>query len=842
MTSETLRYLVTADYKQLDQLNQKTKELNGTIDKTEGPSAKQSAAFDNASRKAGFLALGVAGIGAASFKAAADFEKSMSVFGVAAQGGKQNMKAAREEAIRLGNDAKLPGVSAKDAADAMVALAKGGMSAKESMAAVRGTLMLANAAEVDNAEASTTIARTLKAYGLKAKDASKVTDVLAAAELKSTANMQEMAEGMKFAQGPAQTLGVDIDDTASTLALFNDQGLSGARAGTALSAMFKRLAAPTDKAAGKMKELGIDVFDNKGHFVGMQEATSQLTKGLAKLSPEEKLHAMQTMFAGQAMEGVNVLTRVGAKGYANYNKAINKTGSAQKLMEAKTSGAAGQMEQLKSSLETMAIMIGTELIPAITPLIQTLTKVLGILTKYPKVTTVVLGLIGGLAASLWAVNKAMKAAETIKDVAGYVKSFAKNAKVAALATKVWTAIQWLWNAAMDANPIGIIIIAIAALVVGLIIAYKKSETFRRIVDAALSYVADSAKKMWDAIKPVLDALVGGFNAVMGWLRDNWPLIVGLMLGPLGLIIAAIGTDAFGIRTKMVEGFQGILDWFTEHFSKIYDLAAEFAGKMKQGIVDALGGIGSAAWDVINNIWTVISGYVANVKAWGTNVGSWIKNAAVDALVGIGSAAWDIVNNIWTVISGYVANVKSWGSSVGTWIKNAVVDGITGVGSAVWNIVNNVGDWFAEKIKVVKEWGSAFGSWLLQGIINGIKGTASKVLKALKKYVTDKVPGFVKKVWDMKSPSGMSEQWGSWLMEGLAAGIDGAGRLAVKAADRQTQAIGSALSSPTVGAGIPALAGGGAAAPLVQIENVNVSEEDDARRLAKKLSASLAVRA
>jgi len=56
MTSETLRYLVQADYKELDALKKKTQELNSQIEKTEGPSAKQAAAFDNVSRKAGFLA------------------------------------------------------------------------------------------------------------------------------------------------------------------------------------------------------------------------------------------------------------------------------------------------------------------------------------------------------------------------------------------------------------------------------------------------------------------------------------------------------------------------------------------------------------------------------------------------------------------------------------------------------------------------------------------------------------------------------------------------------------------------------------------------------------------
>lgn len=97
-------------------------------------------------------------------------------------------------------------------------------------------------------------------------------------------------------------------------------------------------------------------------------------------------------------------------------------------------------------------------------------------------------------------------------------------KVAAAASKAWAAAQWLLNAAMTANPIGLVIAAIAALVVGVIIAYKKSDTFRRIVDAALRAVGNAGKWMWDnALKPAFDATVTGLQALGDagtWLWQN----------------------------------------------------------------------------------------------------------------------------------------------------------------------------------------------------------------------------------------------------------------------------------------------------------------------------------
>lgn len=83
-------------------------------------------------------------------------------------------------------------------------------------------------------------------------------------------------------------------------------------------------------------------------------------------------------------------------------------------------------------------------------------------------------------------------------------------KAAAAATTVWAAAQWLLNAALTANPIGIVVVALAALAAAAVVAYKKSETFRRIVDGAWSGIKTAASTSWDFIK-----------RVFGWLKDGF---------------------------------------------------------------------------------------------------------------------------------------------------------------------------------------------------------------------------------------------------------------------------------------------------------------------------------
>ena len=92
-------------------------------------------------------------------------------------------------------------------------------------------------------------------------------------------------------------------------------------------------------------------------------------------------------------------------------------------------------------------------------------------------------------------------------------------QLAALAGKVWAAVQWLLNAAMDANPVGIVIVAIAALVAVFIIAYKKSQTFRDVVLGA-----------WAAIKT---ASVTVFNYLVAFFKRWGPLVLAAFTGGLG---------------------------------------------------------------------------------------------------------------------------------------------------------------------------------------------------------------------------------------------------------------------------------------------------------------------
>jgi hypothetical protein len=116
---------------------------------------------------AGFL--GGAGLGAAfrfAVGGVANFERELNVLQAVTNASAAQLVQLGDESKRLGADLSLPGASAADAAQAMSALARGGLDVTNTLASARGVLQLAAAAQIENAEAATITARALNSFGL----------------------------------------------------------------------------------------------------------------------------------------------------------------------------------------------------------------------------------------------------------------------------------------------------------------------------------------------------------------------------------------------------------------------------------------------------------------------------------------------------------------------------------------------------------------------------------------------------------------------------------------------------------------------------------------------------
>lgn len=312
----------------------------------------------------------VAGFLKDSVTSAADVEQTLNVLRVTSGATADEMAAISDKAIALGGDLDLPATSAQDAATAMLELSKAGFTAQEAMDAAKGTLQLAAAAEVDAGTAASITANAINAFGLEAKDAAHVADLLAGGANASSASMTDLSDGLKQAGFAFDASGQSIDDLVTSLAALTNVGLTGSDAGTALKNAMVRLQNPTDKAAKTMRTLGINAYDAQGNMKPWPEVLDNIRTATAGMTQEQRNAALGTIFLSDGMKALLPLLDMSSEEYDKLKANVTAAGSAQAVAGAQTQGFNGALAGLQSQFETIQLIIGQKFLPLLTPLLQ----------------------------------------------------------------------------------------------------------------------------------------------------------------------------------------------------------------------------------------------------------------------------------------------------------------------------------------------------------------------------------------------------------------------------------------------------------------------------------------
>lgn len=167
--------------------------------------------------------------------------------------------------------------------------------------------------------------------------------------------------------------------------------------------------------------------------------------------------------------------------------------------------------------------------------------------------------LSGVGDSLTLVLESTKVKMVAAKIATVGKTIAE--KAATVASKAMAAAQWALNAAMSANPIGLVVLAIVALVAIFVVAYKKSETFRSIVTGAFSAVKDAAGAVKDWVVNKFTALVTFFSTMPGKIAKvaggMWDGIKGSFTGVINFLIDAWNSLDFGIHIQIPDWVPGV---------------------------------------------------------------------------------------------------------------------------------------------------------------------------------------------------------------------------------------------------------------------------------------------
>lgn len=284
-----------------------------------------------------------------------DFSRTINEFtGVTGASASQTEKMAAA-ARALGSDTTLAGVSASDAALAMTELAKAGFTVDEAIESARGTMQLATAAGIDAAAAAEIQANAINAYGLSVDDAANVADVLANAEVGSSAGITDIAQALQQVSGISRGFGEDIHGTTAALMMLADAGIKGSDAGTLLKSTLQSITDKSNPAQDAIDALGLSLYDfGTGQFVGFRELFRQLDEAKARMSPEQFQAETNVLFGSDAMRA----PMLGS--LETYDKALAKTyelGTAADMSKAKMQGWPGVVEGIDNSLGELKLSL-----------------------------------------------------------------------------------------------------------------------------------------------------------------------------------------------------------------------------------------------------------------------------------------------------------------------------------------------------------------------------------------------------------------------------------------------------------------------------------------------------
>jgi TP901 family phage tail tape measure protein len=286
------------------------------------------------------------------------FDKQMSNVRAVTGATADEMDRLRAAAITAGQATVF---SAGDAAAAEAELAKAGIATSDILSgALRGSLDLAAAGNLDLAQAATISAQAMNTFSLGGRDVAHIADVLAAGANKSAADVGQLGDALRQGGLVADQTGLSLEDTVGVLSAFADKALIGSDAGTSLKTMLQRLTPQSKEAADTMAALGIRAYDAQGQFVGLDAFAQNLQDSLGKLTPEARNSAMAVIFGSDAVRGASILYDLGAKGVREYTGAVNDQGAASRMAGVQLDNLAGDLEQLKGSIETTLIQSGSE--------------------------------------------------------------------------------------------------------------------------------------------------------------------------------------------------------------------------------------------------------------------------------------------------------------------------------------------------------------------------------------------------------------------------------------------------------------------------------------------------
>ena len=773
----------------------------------------------------------VTALGVAAVKTAADFDTAMSQVAAVSGATGDDLEALRDKAREMGSKTKF---SASEAAEAMNYMAMAGWKTGDMLNGIEGIMNLAAASGESLAATSDIVTDALTAFGLTAADSGHFADVLAAASSNANTNVSMMGETFKYAAPIAGALGFSVEDTAEAIGLMANAGIKSTQAGTSLRTIMTNLSGEVKICGASIGEVTIATTNADGSMRELSDILADCRVAFNGLSESEQAAAAEALVGKNAMSGFLALMNAAPADIDKLSNAIaNCDGTSQKMADTMQDNLAGQLTILKSALEELAISFGELLMPAIRAIVSAIQGFVDTLNSMGEGTKTVIVTIGLLVAALGPVliivGKVITAVGTIMTIIP---------KIGPAITAVKTAFAGL-NAVMAANPIMLVIAAIAALVAAFIYLWNNCEGFREFWINLWENIKEFAIAVWEGLKTffsaaweaIKSAAVSIFTGIKDFFVSAWEAIKSVFTAAFD-IIKSLFTAYFEIYRTIVQtvfnaiklvistAWEAIKGVFTTVLNVIKTLVTTQFNAYKaliEGVLNTIRNVVTTVWEgikttintVLTAIRTIFSTIWNAIKSIIQSVVSAIRSLIVGDFEGVRASISSIMTTIQSTISTVWNTISSTVTSVVNTIRNTVISVFQnireGISTTISNIYNTIKSGFDQAVGYVTGLASQAFTWgkdIIDGIVNGIKSAigrvkdaVSNVASTIRSYLHFSVPDV--------GPLTDYESWMPDFMSGLAKGIEQSRHLVEKAV---SSVAGDMVISPKMAA--LQLAGGG----------------------------------
>lgn len=481
----------------------------------------------------------------------------------------------------------------------------------------------------------------------------------------------------------------------------------------------KDTATSTDEAYGL---LNMDANEMRARFAAGGESAQQATNDVltalfnmddAVVQNQAGVNLFGTMWEDLGIDGVKALTDV--------------TGSADTAKQTLDEIDAIQYNDLGKAFEEIGRIIKVDLLQ---PIMDDLEPTIKSFVEWLKGDAIpwiiengdkIIATITGIGAAL----VAFKAVTIIQGIIGALTMLIPIIKSVGIA-------QAALNLIMAANPVGLIVAAIAGLITAFIVLWKKSDTFREFWIGLWETIKEKTKSVIDAVVQFFTFLWSGITEAAGaaaqFISDIWAGISQFFGG----IWAGISAAAGAAWAKIKEFFAPATAWFTKLFTSVKNSF--------DSIVKVIIGLAKGCWAIIQRVFEV--------------VGDWFNKNVIIPVGNFFTAMWDKISNAakiaWAFISGVFKSAATWFnntivSPISTFFDN-MWDKIKSGAADAWNGITSVFgvvvDWFREKfsaawqaVKDVFSVGGKIFDGIKDGIVSAFTTIVNGIIRGINKIIT-----------------------------------------------------------------------------------------------------------